>query len=147
VPGSTTGAYHELDFLSNFVGFKAVGNFEVRVGQRFLDLEAERVVGASARLVLVELKNLRAGSAFESGGQVLKDMKGALDRAGYPNGNVPALIRELEGFEYVLRGTPNDMQLVVRGIEAKIREALAPHGLSHLSSHVKITTLNRTLPF
>jgi len=154
--GSTTGFYHVMDYMANVVGFKAIRGLEVRVtaaGKRFFDLQVQKVIqttaGPADRLVFIELKNLKAGATFDFGGQVTKDIDEALRSSGYlaGTGTVSDLIERLEGIEYVLRGSRPQMGQVIQGIESTIQKILAPHGLQHLYSKVRIDPLARGLPF
>lgn len=152
LPGvSTSGNYHVLDYMANVVGFNAVQGLEVKVAGRFFDLLVEKQIrtGVTA-LVKVELKNLRAFSGFGFGNQVVKDMNGALTRAGFVLGgrhSTKDLIFELERIEYVLRGTRQEMGQVIQGIEVTMEKILAKHGLQHLLPNVRITPLGLGLPF
>jgi hypothetical protein len=153
LPGvSTSGNYHVLDYMANVIGFQAVKDLEVRVGRRFFDLVVEKTIqtasGPATRRVFIELKNLAAFSGFGFGNQVSKDISGAIIRSRIlTDGKVSDLIEQLEGIEYVLRGSPQEMAQVIQGIESTIQKILAPHGLQHLASHVRIDALSRTLPF
>ena len=150
LPGvSTTGNYHVLDYMANVVGFQNVRGLEVRIGTRFLDIQVEKVVKGAVRIVNIELKNLAADSAFRFGNQVAKDIRAIRGVAGFVPGKVgdiKTLIKSLEGLEYVLRGSPTEMAIVVAGLEAAIRRSLGPR-LQHLFFHVNITPLGRSLPF
>jgi hypothetical protein len=145
---STSGNYHVLDYIANVVGFKAVQNLEVRVGRRFFDLLVEKEIAPGVtRLVFVELKNLADGAAFTFGNQVFKDVDGAIARSGILAGaEVSELVEQLERIEYVLRGSPQQMEVVIAGVQVAIRRTLGSK-YQHLSSHVTITALSKTLPF
>ena len=92
---------------------------------------------------------MSADSAFYFANQVLKDVDEAKRAAGFVRagaGDEKLLISRLEELEYVLRGSPQNMQLVVEGMRQAIVDSLGPL-LQQYLSRVKITTLSRSLPF
>lgn len=161
----TQGAYAVLEYLSKNLQWKNIVELERGVGrcifrpwlgrctyQRYIDIVArEADEFGNLREVFKEVKNLKAEASFSFASQVTFDVGGALNATARGADGLldfKDLAARLGQIEYVLRGSPDEMAAVIRGLQAKIRQVLRAGGpaAEQLAPKVKVSPLSLPLP-